>query len=379
MLSSSNNGYNSLGAPGSRQCHDSISSNSLASEYQPAPLTTMPQLTPSMSELSFSVELPEDHEPIEQGTFLDSLHGDSGCSPVPTPASEVDLGYKKVDLFLSSEVSACQSSRTVNVLGKTVPLDETEAHCWEESLEEAIPNPSSTSTQEKNTPLLSREQLLRSRESLHSNGYLNDNLCVPHRDEEHLDMLHLPVGVLHDMVPDGNLQASVEVAMECDCNSVFLPDLANSRHNDKGYIHAVMQSGQDGYDYIDCGLKPFPSVTKGTKDLIPCCDGGHVSKEYTFLKEENGNCNIAKCLTMPHSKSDVEINFTFSDNDESLTSVEALEVHPVQTSAPLPTVCSSLPELNNSSGHANSVGVSSSTRNGMPRALHLTTDDYIYT
>ena len=422
MLNSPNNGYNTLDAPGSRQCHDLISSS--AAEYQPAHFTIMPHLTPSLSELCFSVELAEEQEPIEQRTTLDAFHGDPGCSPVLMPASEVDSGYKQVDFFLSSEVPAGQSFLTMNVLRKAVPLDEAEAHYWEESLEETTPNHSSTSTKKRNIPLTSREQLLHSHVSLHSNRYLNDNLCIPHsckddhdkscsfvvdqqsryqkvsldstkfsnsnlpsspsrapqRDKENVDVIYLPVAVLHDMGPDGNLQASEDVAMECDCKSVFLPDLANSRQDDKGhYIHAVVQSGQDGIGYNDCGLKPFPSVAKDTEDLIPCCDGGHVSKEYPLLKEENFNCNVAECLTMPHSKGDVEINFTFSDNDESLTSLGALDVHPVQTSALHPTVCSSLPELNDSSKHAKSVGPSSSTRNGMPRTLHLTTDDYIYT
>ena len=50
--------------------------------------------------------------------------------------------------------------------------------------------------EDKHTPLISREQLLHSRVSLDSSGYLKDDLCihVPHSCEEDLDEGHLSLG-----------------------------------------------------------------------------------------------------------------------------------------------------------------------------------------
>ena len=299
VLSSSNDGYISSDVSEYKQGRVSISPS--ASDSQPALLTAMPHLTPSASELSFSTELAEDQDPVGQGTTPNLHHGVGYIHtdlPVMMPANEVDSKYKQVDLFLSPEESAYQPRLTLSVLGKTASLDETEL-LWEESVEEGTPNPSSQSTEDKHTPLLSKEQLLHSRVSLDSSGYLKDDLCIhvphnceddldegqlspgeqsrdrlvsldssgywtdrltsipsraPHSDRESLDTVHVPVGASEYTKPDTDPQRSVDLVAEYD--SVCHADFECSKQDGDGYIHVTMQSRQDGSGYIQTSMQP---------------------------------------------------------------------------------------------------------------------------
>ena len=159
------------------------------------------------------------------------------------------------------------------------------------------------------------EQMRCSHVSLDSSGYLKDNLTLPSSRAPHscedLETVSLPVHTL-DGMENATLRTSAGLTTDCDIGSVCPSDLAQSRQDDKGYIHeimnsrqdadgnigATMQSGQDGDGYIHSGLEVLSGVAKSTRDLNQCHDSDFI--------EEDPFCDM---------ESDVESNFVFSDSD----------------------------------------------------------------
>ena len=197
ILSSSNDGYISSNVSKYRQCHVSLSPS--ASQYQPAPVTTMPCMTPSLSEVSFETVLLEgqEEETNGEGKTLSALCGDgyirTDLAAVTMPHNNLDSGYKQFDVLLSPEVSECQPSLGANCLGSSLSLDEFEADL-EGNIEEGTPCTSTRFTKDKHMLLPSRDQKKDCLVSLDSSGYLKDESCVPHSCGEGMDAVHLFFG-----------------------------------------------------------------------------------------------------------------------------------------------------------------------------------------